>query len=313
MLVRTAQILAGIGLLVYLAYSIDLSTVINTFASAHTPSVSLALLLLLPNLSFQYLKWRVIVRRHDPSVQARDVLCSLFVGFSLGIVTPARIGEYGGRALSIKGPRASVLVGLTALDKYFSMVVTLLFGAAGLALFLQRTNTSGSGLLIAALVSAALILGITWLALLKPGLILRMMDKHKTRWKTVEHMHAMLEAISLFKRRDFALLFLLSVLFWITITAQFCALLAAFGTMDIFTAAVGTASVMVTKTIIPPVTLGELGIREGAAVFFLTRLGYAGAAAFNASLLLFAINLLIPGIIGLVFMGRLFPKRGGGV
>jgi hypothetical protein len=48
-------------------------------------------------------------------------------------------------------------------------------------------------------------------------------------------------------------------------------------------------------------------------VFFLTRLGYAGAAAFNASLLLFAINLLIPGIIGLVFMGRLFPKRGGGV
>lgn len=55
---------------------------------------------------------------------------------------------------------------------------------------------------------------------------------------------------------------------------------------------------MFTKTIIPPISFGELGIREGASVFFITQLGEVASVGFNASIFLFSINLVLPAIIG---------------
>ena len=59
---------------------------------------------------------------------------------------------------------------------------------------------------------------------------------------------------------------------------------------------------MFAKTIIPPISLGELGIREGASVYFLTQFGETASVAFNASIFLFIINLLIPALVGLVLL-----------
>jgi len=59
---------------------------------------------------------------------------------------------------------------------------------------------------------------------------------------------------------------------------------------------------MFAKTMIPPVSLGELGIREGASVYFLTQFGETASVAFNASIFLFIINLLIPALVGLVLL-----------
>jgi len=55
---------------------------------------------------------------------------------------------------------------------------------------------------------------------------------------------------------------------------------------------------MFVKTIIPPISLGELGIREGASVFFISKMGEVSSVGFNASIFLFIINLLIPALIG---------------
>ena len=59
------------------------------------------------------------------------------------------------------------------------------------------------------------------------------------------------------------------------------------------------------KALIPPLTLMDLGIREGAAVFFLGMLGLPQAAALNAALLLMTINLLLPASFGIPFVFRL--------
>jgi uncharacterized membrane protein YbhN (UPF0104 family) len=56
---------------------------------------------------------------------------------------------------------------------------------------------------------------------------------------------------------------------------------------------------MFTKSILSPITFGELGIREGAAIFFLTQMGELSSTALNASLALFFINIIIPSLIGL--------------
>jgi uncharacterized membrane protein YbhN (UPF0104 family) len=58
------------------------------------------------------------------------------------------------------------------------------------------------------------------------------------------------------------------------------------------------------KTAIPHISLGELGIREGASVFFLTSFGELPSVAFNASIFLFFINIMLPALVGLLLLIR---------
>jgi uncharacterized membrane protein YbhN (UPF0104 family) len=97
----------------------------------------------------------------------------------------------------------------------------------------------------------------------------------------------------------------ISLLFYLSFLVQYALLVAAFSHnqnyLDYFWAG---NLLMFAKTVIPPVSLGELGIREGASIYFLTRLGETSVVAFNASIFLFIINLFIPALIGLVFLFR---------
>jgi hypothetical protein len=62
--------------------------------------------------------------------------------------------------------------------------------------------------------------------------------------------------------------------------------------------------VMFVKAFIPSFTLGELGVREAAAVYFLGILTGEGTAGFNASMSLYIINVLVPSLIGLLLITK---------
>ena len=50
-----------------------------------------------------------------------------------------------------------------------------------------------------------------------------------------------------------------------------------------------------------PVTIGSLGIREGAAIYLLSQFGIPAGAAVSVSLLLFLFDTVIPGVLGSLF------------
>ena len=82
--------------------------------------VLLACLLVFPNLYVQFKKWRYLVCLVKPDVTHSDVWRSLLIGFTFGFITPGRIGEYG-RAFFIKDSSWERILGVTILDKLFSM------------------------------------------------------------------------------------------------------------------------------------------------------------------------------------------------
>jgi hypothetical protein len=53
-----------------------------------------------------------------------------------------------------------------------------------------------------------------------------------------------------------------------------------------------------------PISISGLGIREGLAVYFLRMYGIAAAYAVATSLFLFALNTIIPALIGIYFIYR---------
>lgn len=98
-------------------------------------------------------------------------------------------------------------------------------------------------------------------------------------------------------------LMFVSFLFYTCFIVQFALLTAAFSHQYDFLNFIWSGNmVMFTKTIIPPVSFGELGIREGASVYFLKQIGVNAESAFNASIFLFLVNVLLPSLIGLIFL-----------
>ncbi len=283
---------AALGALVWI---IDPSGLLLAVTKARLSPLVISVALLPLNLWFQYKKWETLVQCLDPSIRGRAVWRSLFSGFAFGIVTPARVGEFGGRLLTEPGLRNAPAIGLVALDKFISMLVTL---AAGLiafaALAVDRGWTAEVVYAPAILLAGALFpVSLQLLKRLSSG-----NERERETGNVLRFLRQIAGAVRLVPRRSMFLVHWYSLGFFLAFIAQFVLLILAFEPGNPIAAAIGAVCVMAAKTVVPPVTFGELGIREGFAVYFLTLLGMQPATAFNASLLLFTINILLPSAAG---------------
>lgn len=299
--VWSAKLLLACILLGLLFQNVNSGVLLSTLANAQPLFLVAALLLLIPNLLLQYRKWALLLRSVHPAVRPQEVRASLMLGFTFGIVTPARIGEFGGRAFAVRGADRLTLMGLTAVDKLATLIITVLAGGAGLLVFCIQHPFMDPVLL------AGIELGV--LAAVAGVSALRMRRRKTvyalppTRWLQ-QRIRRMRSALGGVDTRMRLRLLLLSLLFYGTFLLQFVLLLYAFGNTDLLSALAGISTIMLIKTVIPPVTLGELGIREGASVYVLGHAGILAASAFSASLLLFAINILLPSLAGLFVLLR---------
>jgi uncharacterized membrane protein YbhN (UPF0104 family) len=90
------------------------------------------------------------------------------------------------------------------------------------------------------------------------------------------------------------------VFYGILILQMFC-LINSFSQISLIHAFIGTSAMMFVKSLLP-ISISDLGIREAGSIFFFSTYGISQAAALNASLLLFFINIFIPSILGTYFI-----------
>jgi uncharacterized protein (TIRG00374 family) len=301
------RILLTVALIVAIAWHIRPMPVLQALAAANPWYVVAAGLLLFPNIGLQYAKWRMLLVGTAPGVCRGDVVASLFAGFSLGLVTPARLGEYGGRAAICRGAGKGLLVGLTAIDKASTLFVTVLTGLFAAVYFSTRSDVIPLfPVLVAGVAVLALVLGMLFVVSpWSPAPARRLLERRGGR--VARRILALLDTVRRIPTATLGFVVLFSLLFYLTFVLQFTLLLAAFGPLHVVDAISGIATIMFIKSVIPPITVGELGVREGASVMILSVFGIAAASAFSASLLLFAINVLLPAVAGSWFLLRRRP------
>jgi uncharacterized membrane protein YbhN (UPF0104 family) len=88
-----------------------------------------------------------------------------------------------------------------------------------------------------------------------------------------------------------------------TLCVQFFILLQGFTEISFQQSLAGAAATFFVKSALP-ITIGDLGVREGVAIYIFSRLGVAPTFAFNASVVLFIINLVLPSLVGLHLIWR---------
>ncbi len=245
--------------------------------------------LLMPiNLYLQFKRWQMLCISYEKSSN-KTIIKSLFIGIAGGLITPFKAGEFLGRAYIFEHNKRKTYALLTVYDKLLSIFVTFILGMIiSIFTFINTLNV------FLQYVLPILAISLIVIYLIKLVLQKRFKQKYDKIINTISEIYSIIKI-----NKNLKLVFLAFALF-ITYVTQFALLLSSFNNIKHFINYI-LAGVLVffTNTIIPPFTFGELGIRESAAVFYSDYFNYLPDSGFNAAILLFFINVIIPSIIGL--------------
>ncbi len=295
LLLLMLKILTAACLLTYILYSVNIIRTITVIRNADKFFLSAAFVLSFVNIYLQYMKWKMVCGYFLNEYDRGKIISSLFYGFTAGSFTPARIGEYAGRAVPFTGLSVLKVSSAVFIDKLFSLLIVFLIGSVSFLFFMNL------GIFYAALITLSLLLLAFYLvrgAVLTPFLR-KIIYSYSWSRDLFSGLTTLRNSSSEFRLK----LTFISFLFYACFIFQFALLVAAFSHQNDFMNYIWSGNlVMFVKTIIPPISFGELGIREGASVYFLRQVGINAAAGFNASIFLFLINILLPALTGLIFL-----------
>lgn len=297
--VIAAKLIIAAGLLIFLINFIDYDQIISAINEANLLMIGLVLILGVVNIGLQYIKWRITCNEVLEVKDNSKIFRSLFFGFSAGIITPLRIGEYFGRGIEFRDKSLVQVTVATLVDKFFPLLMVASIGSVSSLLFIYYYHN----------VSIYLVLSLFVLIFSFFYLLLMLLVSNRfwnsllfSRLNTSSRVRSFLDKLKIFENLDkryFYKMIVISFLFYSCFLIQYALLAMAFSNHFKFINYLWAANlIMFSKTIIPPVSIGELGIREGVSIYFLTQMGESASVGFNASIFLFIINLLIPALIG---------------
>jgi uncharacterized protein (TIRG00374 family) len=291
--VATRVVISAI-ILYFVVSLVTWQNVISAYQSANGRYILFGGLLLIVNLGIRTLKWRIMLHSVKNKSSLWEAFGSVMLGISFGSFTPGEIGDFAGRALHISDARKSHLVGLALLDKAQIFVVTSAAGAISLVFLLWHDSFFIIPIsFIIVFLSLVFFMRMDLLAVFGHRLNASFFQKS---WVT-----RVLDGFTLLKSQQLFTTLLCTLLFHAVLILQMFYFIHAFGEITLFHAFIGTSAMMFVKSCLP-ISLGDLGIREAGSVFFFSTFGVSQAAALNASLLLFVVNVLFPSICGTIFL-----------
>jgi uncharacterized protein (TIRG00374 family) len=302
-LATVLKFVVAIGLLTALIFYVDVEALRESILKANVLYLSLGSILVIVNIGLQFLRWRFLLRLIAGDIADSKILSSLFIGYSAGFFTPGQVGEHGGRMVSLSSLQSIQVLAVSLIDKIYILAVTIIVGVVGVwiyfELFLPHYWNSFFTVIVFAIVASFLI-GVLYPDFLKK--VLRLVLHKVRKYRAVS---AFLFVKDVFHRRQARILLLLTFFFDAVVILQYHFFVLAFAPVSLGVSALCTSNILFIKAAVLPISLGDLGIRESTAIFFFTRAGVPAAAALNASLCVFFVNILLPSILGAILVLRL--------
>lgn len=287
-------------LFLFILSRIQLDLIVSLFVNVSIPFFILGSSLFIINLYFQYKKWALLSGEVLKVSDTKAVIESLFFGHALGAFTPVRAGEYVGRKIPYNNTTIGECTAATLLDKTSGLLFIYIFGIIALAGNLITKGVggkeeflyNGSILLIFALAIIVLISLLLWFT--------------RNRIMKITAIQNFVESVKNFRSLSPVILIKLCIYSFIVVlsfSAQFALLAKSFSPSYSISDLFWIGSIMFfLKSLIPPVTIGELGVRESVTIFSLSFANVTEAAAFNVSMSMFFTNIVVPALVGLMMM-----------
>jgi uncharacterized membrane protein YbhN (UPF0104 family) len=290
----TTRVLVG-GLVLYFVVSlVQWQNVIIAYTSADSGCLIIAALLLFVNIGIRVFKWHTMLCSVKDNPTFAEAFGSVMLGISLGSFTPGEIGDFAGRALHITDAKRSHLVGLTLLDKAQIFIVTSCAGIVSIMYLLV------SNIFIIAF-GTVIVVFLSGICIMRLGMIAALGHRLNTSFFKKPWLTGVLDGLNFLKPRQLFTTVLCTLAFQGILILQMFFLINGFAKISFTHAFIATSAMMFLKSLLP-ISIGDLGIREAGSIYFFSIYGISQAAALNASLMLFFINILVPSILGTYFL-----------
>jgi len=246
-------------------------------------------------------KWRVLL---SPVVKLPlwRSFKGIMAGVTVSIFTPNRVGEYGGRVLLVDPKHNWHAVVATLVGSLSQLAALLTCGLIGLLYFAWRFLQVEPMVLQVVLLFGVSLLGLLFFSFFNIDLVIPVVK----RIPLVQRFKKQLKFLKVLKKYSSKLLskaLALSFLRYLTYSVQFFFLLRFFGiNASFFEALAGISTVFLLQTSIPMPPIFGLVARGPVAVYVYGFFGGNEISILAATYSLFVINLVLPSLIGAVFI-----------
>ncbi len=272
----------------------------------------LTLILMPVNWLFETLKWRVLIQKFEQHALWQSYQ-AILVGVTFSIFTPNRIGEYGGRILLVEAKNNWKTVVATLVGSFSQLLVLLTMGLLGLLVFIQQFATIETYF-----IRAIAILGLTLILLLFFGFynVDRIIPLVK-RLPFIDRLQKFVKDVRVLKEYENweltkALIF--AFLRYTTYLLQYYFLLQFFGiNVSFWLGTAGIATIFLVQTSIPLPPVWDLLVRGEVALQVWGLFGANELSVLAATFSLWIINLIVPALIGMIFMLKINVLKSLGI
>ncbi len=297
-------------LLIYLIYSQvigrnDLNQILDLYrsnlASKGWLLIFVVLFLMPINWSLEALKWKTLIQK-DFSISFKRSLRAIISGISIGIITPQRIGEYGGRILSIPTKHRVNGILATLLCSIMQNIVNIGFGFLGLYFLNDQLELLSKYWMIFIVVSGVLIFILFYLIYRNTDVVKRILNNTKLPSKYKDWIYK----LSYFKKIDLSehvQVLVLSILRYAVYLCQYLFLLWFFGIdVSAVEGMIGISTIYLIQSGIPLPPLLDIAARAEISVLIWSIYSDNVLAMLSSTFALWIINLIIPSILGSFFV-----------
>ena len=283
---------------------------LSTFKEKATWPLFFVLLLMFLNWLLDAVKWKFLIKKEE-DVSLWLSLKAVFLGITVSIFTPNRVGEFGGRVFCLEKADRIKAVLITILGNMGQLLATTIFGTLALVHYMQAYSGLLDGeanywffilVFIAAIVLSTLIalyLNASWLS--------NFFMKFKFLRKYEEYS----DVFSYYSTNELLYVIFLSCARYTVFSFQFYIFLHFFQVdISLIESLTMSSLVFLTISIIPTIALTEIGVRGSIAIYFFGLVSVNHIGILTATFALWFTNLVLPALLGtiLVYNLKFFRK-----
>ena len=253
------------------------------------------------NWALESRKWQILVLPFEKISFFRSFK-AILSGISIALLTPNRIGEYGGRMVMVKAKNNWKAVISTLISSYAQNIWNIGLGFLAAILLLHSKGQMDSYLFYAGLMVTILFLGLIIFLYINIDLVNNILKRFK-RYKIVEKSLFHLKLLKDYKTAELLSVLGLALLRYTTYFLQYFLILRFFGLeIGMANAFIGIATIFLVQTSLPlPPVLGFLA-RGEIALLIWDAYQFNEISILASSYILWLLNLIIPSLLGAIII-----------
>jgi len=264
----------------------------------------LVIFLMFLNWFVESLKWRFLISKIE-KVSIKTSLRAVFSGITVSSFTPNRVGEYGGRVFCLKHADRIQGVLITVIGSMAQLIVTIVFGLVGILLlpnlmpsfdlFLKDLEFSYPIILFVVILLSTLLI----LLFLNASVFTVLLSKFRFLTKFSKYS----KVFSFYSSSELLEVLVYSFVRYIIFTSQYFILLNIFSVeVSYINSMILITTMLFVVSVIPTVAIAEIGIRGSVALYLFGLLSNNSIGILSATFCLWIINLVLPALIGIIFI-----------